>query len=106
MARAAAAKRYRALAARAALASGVESGPWAAATVAATFYHRQARRRDDVNHLALLKPAYDGLVDGGLLVDDDSEHLTTLPARFLVDREAPRVELLVEHRGGRSAPQP
>jgi hypothetical protein len=95
MRKAAAAKRYRRLAREAATALGVESGPWSRATVQATFYHAQARRRDDVNHLAMLKPAYDGIVDAGLLADDDSEHLTTLPARFALDRECTRVELLV-----------
>lgn len=95
MRKAAAAKRCRRLAREAAAALGVESGPWLRATVRATFYHAQARRRDDVNHLAMLKPAYDGIVDAGLLADDDSEHLTTLPARFLLDRQCPRVELLV-----------
>ncbi len=44
----------------------------------------------------MLKPAYDGLVDAGLLVDDDAQHLTTLGARFEIDRDAPRVELVIE----------
>lgn len=87
---------YRRKAREAAEAEGVESGPWARATVAAAFFHAQRRRRDDVNHLAMLKPAYDGLVDAGLLEDDDAEHLTTLPARFEVDKHHPRVELRIE----------
>lgn len=95
MRKAAASKRYRRLAREATAAQRIDSGPWQRATVQAAFFHAQARRRDDVNHLAMLKPAYDGIVDAGLLVDDDSEHLTTLPARFAVDREYPRVELLV-----------
>lgn len=94
IAKAKAAKSYRNLAARAAGDQGVE-GPWELASVEATFFHAQRRRRDDVNHLAMLKPAYDGLVDAGLLADDDSEHLTTLPCSFEVDRAAPRVELLL-----------
>jgi hypothetical protein len=44
----------------------------------------------------MLKPAYDGVVAAGLLVDDDAAHLTTLPARFGVDRLTPRVELRFE----------
>jgi len=71
----------------------IETGPWEHATVAARFFHKTKRRRDDVNHLAMLKAAYDGIVDSGLLADDDSEHLTTLPAVFGIDREFPRVEL-------------
>lgn len=88
MRKAVASKRYRELAKRAALDCAVETGPWNKATIQATFYHKQKRRRDDINHLAMLKPAYDGIVDSGLLQDDDSEHLTTLPAHFLVDAQA------------------
>lgn len=95
MMRAAASKRYRRLAEAAAEAARVESGPWERATVAARFFHATNRRRDDVNHLAMLKPAYDGIVDAGILVDDDSKHLTTLPPSFDVDRENPRVELTI-----------
>ena len=95
MKKAAAAKKYRQQARQAAEAEGIETGPWEKATVRATFYHKQKRRRDDVNHLAMLKPAYDGIVDAGLLQDDDSAHLTTLGADFCTDRELSRVELVV-----------
>ena len=98
MKKAAAAKRYRRLAREAAEDARVESGPWESATVQAAFFHTQKRRRDDVNHMAMLKSAYDGVVDAGLLVDDDSEHLTTLPADFSIDREFPRVEMTFERR--------
>lgn len=87
---------YRLKARKAAEAEGVESGPWGLVSVHATFYHRQRRKRDDVNHLASLKAAYDGLVDAGLLVDDDSEHLRTLTPAFAVDKHHPRVELRIE----------
>ena len=96
MRKAVASKRYRALACKTAREIGIETGPWAKATVQATFYHVQKRRRDDVNHLAMLKPAYDGIVDSGLLADDDSTHLTTLPAVFKVDKLTSRVELRFE----------
>lgn len=95
MAHARAAKTYRSIGKDAAQAQGVESGPWGRATAAVTFFHHDKRRRDDVNHLAMLKPAYDGLVDAGLLEDDDSEHLTTLGCTFKIDKKAPRVEILV-----------
>ena len=91
-AHAAATKRYKRLAREATAGQGIETGPWLRATVAALFVHKAERRRDDVNHMAMLKPAYDGVVEAGLLVDDDSKHLTTLPASFAVEREA-RVEL-------------
>jgi len=105
MARAAAAKRYKRLAREAAEAEGITTGPWPRATIQAAFYHKQARRRDDVNHLAMLKPAYDGLVEAGLLVDDDADHLTTMPATFGVDRECSRVVLTVT-RCGPESPDP
>ena len=95
MARAVAAKRYKKLAREAALAEGIATGPWQKATIQAKFVHKQKRRRDDINHMAMLKPAYDGLVEAGLLADDDSEHLTTLPATFAVDAACSRVELTV-----------
>ena len=94
-ARYAAAKRYKRLACEEAAAQGIETAPWERVTVQATFFHKQKRRRDDVNHLAMLKSAYDGVVESGLLVDDDSEHLTTLPAVFKID-EVSRVELKFE----------
>ncbi len=95
MRKAVASKRYREAAKTAALSCGIESGPWRKATIQATFYHKCKRRRDDINHLAMLKPAYDGIVDSGLLFNDDSDHLTTLPAEFKVDRELSRVELRI-----------
>jgi Holliday junction resolvase RusA-like endonuclease len=33
------------------------------------------RKHDLDNCMAMLKPCWDGLVDAGLLVDDDSKHL-------------------------------
>lgn len=96
MKKAAAAKRMRQLARSAVECCGIDTGPWKRATIKARFYHKQKRRRDDVNSLAMLKSVYDGVVDAGLLMDDDSEHLTTLPAEFLIDRELSRVELVFE----------
>jgi hypothetical protein len=45
--------------------------------------------------MAMLKPAYDGIVDSGLLMDDDSDHLTTMPAKFFIDKKQSRVELRI-----------
>jgi len=95
--RAAAAKKYRRQAQEATEAMAIDTAPWEQASVKATFYHSQKRRRDDVNHLAMLKPAYDGIVEAGLLSDDDSEHLATVTPSFLIDRKHPRVELEVTH---------
>lgn len=68
--------------------------PWERATVRVVYYHKTQRRRDDVNHLAMLKSAYDGCVEGGLIIDDDSTHLTTLGCEFKLDKKDPRVELI------------
>lgn len=92
MMRAAAAKKQKRLAMEATedAARGVR---WKRASVKAVFYHKTVRRRDDVNHLAMLKSAYDGVIQAGLLPDDDRDHLRTEGAEFVVDKDWPRVEL-------------
>ena len=93
-ARAAAAKRYKQLAESRAVEAAMGER-WNGATVEARFYHKTKRRRDDVNHLAMLKAAYDGIVLSGLIPDDDRDHLRTVGATFGVDRESPRVEIVL-----------
>ena len=66
---------------------------WTAASIQAVFYHPQRRRRDHDNLAASLKSAVDGLVDAGLLADDDQ--ITWLPVVKLIDPEYPRVMLVV-----------
>ena len=66
---------------------------WKRARVHVRFYHKTKRRRDDVNHLAMLKPAYDGIISAGVLPDDDCEHLQTTGADFYIDKKNPRVEI-------------
>ena len=92
-ARAAAAKKYKRAAFFATL-DAARDMHFDKANVLAKFYHKTKRRRDDVNHLAMLKSAYDGVVDAGLLPDDDREHLRTVGAEFFVDTKNPRVELI------------
>jgi hypothetical protein len=41
-----------------------------------------------------MKAAYDGIVEAGLVVDDDSEHLTTRQTLFGIDKDHPRVEMV------------
>lgn len=91
MARYSASKKYRTLAKVLTLATGVKG--WQRATVQAAFHHKINRRRDDINAMQMMKSAYDGIVDSGLLPDDDHTHLTTLPATFGIDKVNPRVEL-------------
>ena len=92
-ARAAAAKRYKRLALLA-TEEAANGMTWERATILARFYHKTKRRRDDVNHLAMLKSAYDGVVMAGLLPDDDRDHLRTIGAEFYIDKKNPRVELV------------
>lgn len=74
---------------------------WQSATIQATFYHAQQRRRDQMNLLGSLKAYEDGLVLAGLLADD--EGVTWSPAIRLIDRENPRLVLTItrEDRHGR-----
>lgn len=94
--KAAASKRYRRLAREAVEAEQISTGPWRKATVKVTFHHKQKRRRDQDNAMAMLKAAYDGIVDSGLLVDDDYEHLERKSPQFLIDNLHPRVTLIIE----------
>lgn len=66
---------------------------WDRATVLATFYFRDAKRRDSDNALASLKSGFDGLQDAGVVVNDSG--LTHLPPVLSLDRLRPRVELRV-----------
>lgn len=65
--------------------------PWNGAFVRPTYFHAVRRRRDRDNHLAMLKAAFDGVVDAGLLENDSA--LVPLPPVFRVDRDDPRVVL-------------
>lgn len=95
--RAAASRRYKRLAREAVEAQRVAG--WVAADVRAVFYHKTVRRRDDVNHLAMLKAAYDGCIEAGLLPDDDRTHLHTTGCTFEIDKKSPRVELVFTRTG-------
>ena len=93
MMRAAASKKQKRLA-KASAEDAMRGCPgWTRASYRAVFYHPTNRRRDDVNHLAMLKSAVDGVIEAGLLPDDDREHLRVTGAEFAVDRDWPRVEM-------------
>ena len=95
MKKAAASKRYRRLSREAVEAEAIETAPWGHVEVQATFYHKTTRRRDQDNAIASLKAAYDGIVDAGLVEDDDWKHMTRLPPKFDYDERNPRVELTI-----------
>lgn len=90
-----AARKHRKEAKQAVEKEGIETGAWEYATMQAVFYHKQKRRRDGANHNNMLKAAQDGVVDAGLLVDDDADHCDMLPPRFAIDQKHPRVELTI-----------
>ncbi len=69
-----------------------ELGMLPEATVRATFYWGDRRRRDVTNAFANLKPVWDGLADSGLVPDDYV--LRPLPTVYTFDKGRPR--LLIE----------
>ena len=64
-------------------------------SVKAVFYHSYKRRRDPDNATGSLKAAYDGIVDSGLVADDDYEHMEREKPTLTIDRKDPRVELTI-----------
>lgn len=66
---------------------------WQRASVEFRFFHKDSRRRDAVNFMAACKAYVDGVVEAGLLPDDDSEHLEIGKVSFFVDKRSPRLEL-------------
>ena len=70
-----------------------EGIPWHEVELQATYYHKCKRRRDPDNLIALLKYPIDGLVIGGLLVDDDQ--ITLKPVQRLIDKDNPRLEMTI-----------
>ena len=76
----------------------VDELPWSRVISQETFYWPTRRRRDVRNAEAMLKAAYDGFVRGGLLVDDDIEHLTHEPTKFAYSKHDPRVEIKIRVR--------
>ena len=67
--------------------------PWQAAVVDYHFVVPDLRRRDAANAIQSQKPAIDGVVDCGLLHDDDWTRLTIGRVTFEVDKQHPRVVL-------------
>ncbi len=95
MLKASAIKRYRALACLAVENECVETMPWEKVAVQAEFFHKDKRKRDEDNSMGSLKAAYDGIVDSGLVEDDDYEHMQRSSPVFSVDKKHPRVELTI-----------
>lgn len=69
--------------------TGYRSGgayPFLRAKLTLTFVFPQQRRRDAYNLLARFKPGLDAVVDAGLILDDDVEHLVIEPLVIEVDK--------------------
>jgi hypothetical protein len=95
MMKAAATKKYRRLACEAVQDENVSSAPWSVVGVQAEFHYKIKRRRDQDGAMSALKAAYDGIVDSGLVADDDYEHMKRESPSFLIDKTEPCVILTI-----------
>ncbi len=95
MMKASASKRYRRLAREAVESEGIDTMPWDKILVEAEFYHKTNRLRDQDNAMGALKAAYDGVVDSGLVVNDDYGHMRRGVPEFFCDKDFPRVVLKI-----------
>ncbi len=95
-AKAGAIKKYRRLTREAVEAEQIDTAPWNKVIITSTFYFAQNRHRDSRNALGSLKSAYDGIVDSGLIPDDDHKHVQEGSPVFEIDKKHPRVELTIE----------
>ena len=95
MAKASAAKRYRRLACEAIQEEEISTAPWIEAKVQVTFCYKDNRIRDQDNAIASLKAAYDGIVDSGLLPNDDYQHMKREMPVFTIDKYHPCVILVI-----------
>ncbi len=59
--------------------------PFKKVKLSLTFIFPQRRRRDRDNLIARFKPGLDGIVQAGLVVDDDAEHLEISNVDIVVD---------------------
>jgi hypothetical protein len=92
-----AAKKYRRQAKEAVEAENVENAPWALVGVKAEFRFKNDCRRDQDNAVASIKAAYDGIVDAGLVLNDDYDHMKREMPEFSVDKKNPCVILTIRN---------
>jgi hypothetical protein len=96
MMKAAATKRYRRLTCEAVREVFLDDVPlWDACRVEAEFFFKDSRRRDQDNAMGSIKAAYDGIVDAGLVFDDDYDTMKRGEPKFSVDSKYPRVQLTI-----------
>lgn len=70
--------------------------PWELSRISMQFWFKDKRRRDLLNAVAAMKSAIDGIVDAGLMVDDDWQHMRVGELVAGVDRCDPRVQIQVD----------
>ena len=88
-------KRHKLLAIDAINELKIAGTPWEKVQTQETYYFKTNRRRDIRNAEALCKAYYDGFVEAGLMADDNHQILTHAPTRIEVDKDNPRVEILL-----------
>ena len=69
--------------------------PWRKCEVAVNLYHKNKRKRDQDNAVAMLKSMYDGIVDAGVVEDDTREYMTRKWPEHCHDKDQPRMEVLI-----------
>jgi len=73
---------------------------YTSALVECRFYFATTRGRDADNANASMKAAFDGLTDAGVWIDD--KVVSHLPSTLAVDKNSPRVEVIVTEGGSQS----
>lgn len=58
-------------------------------------YHRAKRKRDEDNAVAMLKSTYDGIVEAGVVADDNKQCMQRDWPVMRIDKQAPRMEIVI-----------
>ena len=98
--KASAIKRHRKLAREAIEDAEIETMPWGHVVVEVLIYYETRRRRDDDNAMGSLKSYYDGIVDSGLIADDNIRNMKRNMPELLFDSKSPRVEITLTRLPG------
>jgi len=87
----AARKKSRKMTREAIEAEGITTMPWECADVKATFFWKTKGRHDIDNAIGSMKSICDGIVESGLIPDDDPKHMKRNIPEFKVDKTNPCV---------------
>lgn len=99
--KASAVKGHRKLAKWAIIEAEIETMPWEHVKVDIRVFYRTKRTRDEDNAMGSFKSYYDGIVDSGLVADDDKANMTRTMPELLFDSKFPRVEITLTRSSGR-----